>query len=181
MKLAAAALIAAVSLTTPDASAVLLWDYSTSNGQNTISGRLVTDGTSSDLAGPFTFQVLELKSVFLDNVPATFNDELAGFDLGSGSSKFQWNGTAVEPPVFVLGTSADGESLVEIDLNIDDPDNPFFSARVLMDGFETRFEPSDTRFTPVPQHEKVPENSDFCWAIGAGMLALHARRHLRRR
>jgi hypothetical protein len=178
-KLAAMALLATLCFSAPRASAVLLWDYSTTDGSTTISGRLVTDGSSADLSGPFTFRVLELKSVLLDNVPAAFTEDLATFDLGPGGGTFAWNGVASTPPVFILATSAGGGNLVEIDLNVDDPENPFFSSRVVVAEAETKFVPVDTRFTPVLEQAKVAESSSFGWVFGAGLLALHWRNRLR--
>lgn len=175
--LAAMAFMGATVLASPQASAVILWNYLTSDGSTTLSGQLTTDGELSDLAAAREFNVQQFNSMLLNGVPVSFTSDLPTADV-AGSS-FNWNGTASEAPVFIIGL---GDAFrFEIDINLD-PDAPSIKTEVQSSNPDenVRFEPSATSFTPVRDASPVPESSDYGWAFGAGLLVLNWRRRLLR-
>jgi hypothetical protein len=172
-RLAVAALLLSGALSSPHASAVILWNYFTTDGLTTISGQLTTNGELTDLAGPAVFNVQQVNSISLDGVAVSFSADLPMTDVSG--SLFNWNGTAATAPIFINGFTSNGDQL-EIDINEIDSN---FNARIVSGNENAQFEPSETRITPVRTPSAVPESSDFGWAFGSGLLMLHWGRRLR--
>ena len=174
--LAAIAVIGATALISPQASAVILWNYLTTDGSTTLSGQLTTDGELGDLAAAREFNVQQVNSLLLNGVPVSFTLDLPTADV-AGSS-FNWNGTVSIAPVFIVGLGDDFR--FEIDINLD-PDAPSVKAEVQSPVAEENIfiVPGETSFTPVRDVSPVPESSDYGWAFGAGLLVINWRRRLR--
>ena len=163
-----AVLVTAAALTC-DSSASILWDFSTTDGFDTISGQLTTDGSLPDLAGSRVFEVREINTLHLNGVPVSFSDQ---FPLRTPSApEFPWDGNSYQLPLFINAFSANGDQL-EIDLN-NDPSFPSFRARIVSAGENVEFLPSSTSLTPIP------EPTAFGGFFAAGMLVWAWRRHRR--
>ena len=163
-RLACLAVLSTSASFSGDLSAAILWNYSTTDNQNTISGQLTTDGVLADLSGSKLFNVVSIDSIILDGNPVSFTADLPMTDVIG--SVFSWNGSTVAGSIFINGFTGIGDQL-EIDINFEAPN---FNARVVSAGDNIQFQPSSTQITPVP------EPAVYGGVFGAGMLLWAWRR-----
>ena len=153
-----------------DVSAAILWSFSTTDGTDTISGQLTTDGTLADLAGPKEFAVESIVSLSLNGGPTPFFTDPPWVHPTSGDlagSKFPWDGSAVQNPIFISAVSVPGGDIFELDVN---PALNGLNARI--QGL-VEFAPIFTLITPIP------EPAVYSGVFGVGMV-LWSWRHRRR-
>ena len=153
-----------------DLSAAILWSFSTTDGTDTISGQLTTDGTFADLAGPREFVVESILSLSLNGGPTLFATDPPWVHPTSGDlagSKFPWDGSAVQNPIFISAISVPGGDNFEIDIN-----PALGGLRARIDG-QIEFTPTSTLISPIP------EPAVFSGIFGVGVL-LWSWRHRRR-
>jgi hypothetical protein len=153
-----------------DVSASILWNFSTTDGNDTLSGQLTTDGTLADLAGPRLFVVESIVSLSLNGGPTPFFTDPPWVHPTSGDlagSEFPWDGSAVQNPIFISAISVPGGDNFELDVN---PALGGLRARIV--GL-VEFEPQFTLITPIP------EPAVYSGVFGVGML-LWSWRHRRR-
>ena len=138
----------------------VIWDYSTTDGTNTISGQFETDGVFADTQGTevYEFTIEEWTSWKLNGneivwigQPPTVPDPLL--------SSFKWNqrSNRVNPPAdsnLVLGAGNNAESAAVQLAFLDDP-TEFVNSSFLFEtgekSFFAIFTPTSTVLTPVPE------------------------------
>jgi hypothetical protein len=148
-------------------SAAIVWNFVTTDLQNTISGQLTTDGSVADLSGSKLFSVVSIDSIHLDGNPVSFTADLPMTDVVG--SVFSWNGSAVAGDIFINGFTINSDQL-EIDINFTLGN---FNSRIVSSGDNIQFQPSFTEITPVP------EPAVYGGVFGVGMLLwVWRRRHL---
>ena len=137
-------------------SAQLIWNFTTTDGTDTVTGSFSSDGSASDLAGSgtHTFNVAALQSLNINGTEVSNPDIIGAPPRSSGEGTFGWNQTTQQSTQSTsnwLILQKDGVSeLLQVGHGQVTPSrHRTFTSGGLSPSVD--FVPNSTTFTPVPE------------------------------